>query len=415
MAKSSIHIANGHGGYLAHNDRSQETVNSIFPHNKNEIWNTKEEGFKIYKMELAARSDAYSKRTGQKLQKKATTHLSAIVNLNEKHTLEDVKKVASLLERELDTKVFQIALHRDEGHVSDDGKEIVNYHAHIEFLGLDQEGRSIRQKLKRKTLINLQSDTAMVLGMERGTEYVKERKTRPKRLDTYEYKAHKKEESKTVKVTQKALKSEIKTLKAQLADSHAKLEQLNRDLKERIRAKDLTAEEMQQDIEQLKHDLYFAEDHNKALKAKISTLPSSDTFEELKTLKSDFQQLEKENNKLHELAYEPEYTREVDSFDGIHDVVYSYKELYTQNKGRIEELEQDNAQLKEQVSVLTELLHNTAKYLELGITKFVELFQNKVPSREEVEHIEFPSEIITSSPEMTLDEEESYTPSLRRP
>jgi DNA repair exonuclease SbcCD ATPase subunit len=301
MAKSSIHIENGNAGYLAHNDRSKATVNSIFKHNKNEIWNSKEDAFKMYRFELAARSDAYTKRTHQKLQKKTTTHLSAIVNLNENHNLDDVKKVASLLERKLDTKVFQIALHRDEGHINDEGEEVVNFHAHIEFMGLDQEGRSIRQKLKKKMLMDLQSETAMVLKMERGKEYVKGMHPRPKRLDTYEYKAHKKEESKTVKAKQKDLKEDIAKLKKQLQEQGAKrqqyaeLEQLNRDLKARIKAKKLTIEQMRQQIDQLNTNLWATETQNQALKDEISILPSQDTFEELKTLKNDFQALQQIN------------------------------------------------------------------------------------------------------------------------
>ena len=254
MAKSSIHIENGKAGYLAHNDRSKATVNSIFNDEKNELWNDKKDAFQIYRSELAARSDAYTKRTKQKLQKKAITHLSAIINLNQNHTLEDAKKVASLLERELGTKVFQIAVHRDEGHINDKGKNIKNYHAHIEFMGLDQEGNAIRQKLKKKMLMDLQSETAMVLKMERGKEYVKGVHPRPKRLGTYEYKAHKKEESKTVKAKQKDLKAEIaelrEVLKTRNAErgEYAELEQLNRDLKAKIKAKDLTIAELQEQV-----------------------------------------------------------------------------------------------------------------------------------------------------------------------
>jgi len=258
MAKSSIHIENGHAGYLAHNDRSQKTVNSIFPHNKNTIWNKKEVAFELFRLELEARSAAYTKRTGQKLQKKTTTHLSAIVNLNKYHSIKDVAQVGLFLQRKLGTKVFQIAIHRDEGHIADDGKEMVNYHAHIEFLGLDKEGRSVRQKLKRKMLNTLQSEVAEILGMERGTEYAKERKPRPKRLNTYEYKAHKKEEDKTVKAKSKDLTQANEKLKAELKDlgamrkQHAKREKLNRDLKARIKAKDLTNLELKEEFKTLK-------------------------------------------------------------------------------------------------------------------------------------------------------------------
>jgi len=421
MAKSSIHIENGNAGFLAHNDRSKATVNSIFKHNKNEIWNSKEDAFKMYRFELAARSDAYTKRTHQKLQKKTTTHLSAIVNLNENHNLDDVKKVASLLERELDTKVFQIALHRDEGHINDEGEEVVNFHAHIEFMGLDQEGRSIRQKLKKKMLMDLQSETAMVLKMERGKEYVKGMHPRPKRLDTYEYKAHKKEESKTVKAKQKDLKEDIAKLKKQLQEQGAKrqqyaeLEQLNRDLKARIKAKELTIEQMRQQIDQLNTNLWATETQNQALKDEISILPSQDTFEELKTLKNDFEELQQENSELLELAYEEDYTRVTDEYGQIFDKTFSYKELYKNSQEEIKELkaeiEKDNIyinkldkgyeeieklifgnskerkvqEIVDGVSKMRSLIINASKYLELGLKQFAGLFYKSVPNSKEVE------------------------------
>jgi len=69
--------------------------------------------------------------------------------------------------------------------------------------------------------------------------------------NTYEYKSHKKEESKTVKAKQKDLKEDIAKLKKQLQEQgarreqYAQLEQFNRDLKAKIKAKDLTIEQMQ--------------------------------------------------------------------------------------------------------------------------------------------------------------------------
>lgn len=314
MAKSSIHIQAGKEGYLAHNDRSQATVNSIFDDEKNEVWNNKKDAFKLFRFELAARSDAYTKRTNKKLHNKTITHLSSIVNFNKEHTMSDMRKVANYLENELGTKVFQIAMHRDEGHIDRHGKAVKNYHAHIEFMGLDQDGWSVRKKLTKAMLSQIQTDIADILNMERGITYAKELKPRPKRLDTYEYKAHKKEESKTKErliatavhevkkhvATQKSLKEDIAKLKKKLQEQGAKrqqyaeLEQLNRDLKQQIKNKDLTIEQMQQNLQSYADENITLKEQNQALKAKIDTLPSSDTLKELKTLKNDFEQ-EKES------------------------------------------------------------------------------------------------------------------------
>lgn len=259
MAISSIHIEAGGGGYFAHNSRETPTVNSIFSDEPNFCSCSKEEAFEVYRSELQIRSDAYTERTGQKLQKNAITHLSAIVNFNADHTPEDMQRVCDLLEAKLDTKVIQFAMHRDEGKVNEDGTPDKNYHAHIEFMGLDSKGESVRRKLDRPTLKALQTEVAKTLGMERGRDYAKERSPRPKRLDTYEWKAHKESQSKAVKeavlATEKDLKAEIARLREQLKEQgatrsdYAGLEQINRELKEQIKAKDLTISDLKTALE----------------------------------------------------------------------------------------------------------------------------------------------------------------------
>ncbi len=214
MAKASIHIAKGSAGFVAHNDRTTKTANSIFTDEENEYSATAQQAFAVYREELRKRSEAYTNRTGQALQKNTTTHLSAIVNLNAEHTLEDLQPLIDHLEKTLDTKVFQVCIHRDEGHIdSETGEAKKNYHAHIEFMGLDTQGASIRRKLTKSYLRDLQSKTASILGMERGQEGSK-----TKRLDTYEFKKHKQREEQTIKALKqenKALKEENKELKSE--------------------------------------------------------------------------------------------------------------------------------------------------------------------------------------------------------
>jgi len=227
-----------------------------------------------------------------------------------------------------------MAIHRDEGHISEEGEEVVNYHAHIEFMGLDAEGNSVRKKLTKGNLSKLQSHVAKLLGMERGTNYAKEEKRRPKRLDTYEYKAHRTAETKTVNAKTKDLKAEIKNLKIQLADSHAEretyaeLEQLNRDLKERIRAKDLTIDQLREELsnfcsadampiqkegltnfEELELENTSLKAENQALKHEISTLPSQDTFNDLKERLKAFEDAVAINQALVPLEVENERLR----------------------------------------------------------------------------------------------------------
>lgn len=265
MAKSSIHIEAGKIGFFSHNSRERKTENSIFKDEENFCSCDNKTAIGIYKNELEIRTAAYIKNHAnrKKLHAKTITHLSAIVNLNSHHTEKDLEKIRVHLEDILDTKIIQTSIHRDEGHISESGEKIKNYHAHIEFMGLDSNGNAIRQKLDRKCLIDLQSTVADILDMERGKNYTKEKAQRPRRLGTYEYKAHAKEKSRLITINrkktkelakQKDLKAEIASLREELKASHAvradyaKLEQLNKDLKSEIVSKTLTIEEMKNRI-----------------------------------------------------------------------------------------------------------------------------------------------------------------------
>lgn len=326
MATSSIHIQRATAGSAGHNSREHYSYSVVFSDEKNECTNTVAESYKTYRSELAIRSKEYTERTGQKLQKKAVTQLSAIVNLEQHHTLKDLEPIKAELERLFDTKVYQMAIHRDEGKLvsKEDGTELYsgkdfflnpeknklffdkkfskpvpmenyevvkNYHAHIEMMGLDSKGNAIRQKMNRVALQGLQTTVAKTLQMERGKPregYTKEEmkqivavvgkksdyesptlyaqkfnevakelrifKESDKRKDTHKYKddgAEREKAKRQALATQKELKAEIARLKDQLQlagagrAEYAALEQINRELKEQIRAKDLTISDMQ--------------------------------------------------------------------------------------------------------------------------------------------------------------------------
>ena len=310
MSKSSIHIATGGGINIMHNSRETFSLSQVFSDEKNEVSCNSKVAFEIYRQELSIRSQAYTKRTHQKLQKRAITHLSAIVNLNENHTLKDLDPLKKFLEQKLDTKVFQIAIHKDEGKLTEietgldlvSGKDFFknpkdnklyfdrkytkkidmsqydiqkNYHAHIEFMGLDSEGNSIkRNRLNRNFLRELQTFTANSLQMQRGvtnksytkeqileiTKHLKPKEQYPspkaygiafnkvarelgyyfpkkKRLDTHEFKAKAKfendvkreqyENTRELKLTVTALKKEISNLRNEMKDKNKELEEKN--------------------------------------------------------------------------------------------------------------------------------------------------------------------------------------------
>lgn len=412
MAISSIHIEGGKIGFFAHNDRTRKTKNSIFDDEHIFYSCSAQDAIGNFKVELEKRTAAYLKNhpTRTKLHSKTLTHLSAIVNFNKEHTPADIAKVCKYLEKEFDTKVIQFAMHRDEGHINEQGEKIKNYHAHIEFMGLDSNGNSIRRKLDKKSLIELQSMTARLLQMERGANYAKEQKPRPKRLNTYDFKAMKEAESKAVLATQKQLKEEIAKLRAELQENKAKradygaLEALNNKLKEEIKDKSLTIEDLSNKLREyqdgvVQKKLLWAEagleeakeETNKyfkafeeAHKAKNKALEATKTLQdELDTAKNDLTALKAlkmtlttENDELK--SFKSEYELKItDLKDEISKSGLKYtftnpfqavKDFLKWGKSLLEKvklLEKENEELKTDVSSLTKQKSEATKQVQL--------------------------------------------------
>jgi hypothetical protein len=163
-----------------------------------------------------------------------------------------------------------------------------NYHAHIEFMGLDSQGQAIRQKMNRFVLSNLQDFTAQTLNMERGNNY--QIKKSAKRLDTHDYKAEKKAENEVIKTVKKEknkvikkaneiikdertqkkeLKNELETLKEEnnkaraelkelggVREDFAKLENLNKKLQEDLKTKSIDLDEALKQIQDLRREVF---------------------------------------------------------------------------------------------------------------------------------------------------------------
>jgi len=230
MRKSSIHFEHNNNikvGYFYHNTREKPTVNSIFTTDNNYYNLGAKQAIQAFHKELGKRIVKYEKRTGKKLPKNTIKHISAIVNLDERHNQEDIKKLVKYLEEKLGTRVIQVAIHKDEGHINEDGERHINYHAHLELVGLDAEGRSIRKKLDRKMLREIQTEVAKILGMERGQDV---RKTRRKRLNTYQYKEAMKLKDKEIAELKNVIKNNEKIMKKYIKDNE-KLKQEIAELK----------------------------------------------------------------------------------------------------------------------------------------------------------------------------------------
>ncbi|GMB92217.1 hypothetical protein [Helicobacter ailurogastricus] len=162
---------------------------------------------------------------------------SAVANIKPETTMQDLERLADHFKTKYGFQCFQIAIHRDEGHIDDEGKEQINHHAHLEFVTLDEKtGKSLFRKehISNKVLSQMQTETADILGMQRGEDV---KKSGRKRIEPRAYaqlmnetrqkhKAEKQELKATKDNTIEELKTQLATLKTTNAQLAAQLEEL---------------------------------------------------------------------------------------------------------------------------------------------------------------------------------------------
>ncbi len=212
MAISSINIQPSSGNAIIHNERIFDVAYAL----KNDDVNEYHRIASISETRKAIYED-YKLHHGRKLNTKATPIREAVVNLNENHTMEDLKKLSEMLENDYQMKVLHIAIHRDEGHIDKTGEEKINYHAHIVFSNYDFD-KHITIKRDKDVMRKLQTDVANCLGMERGEE-----NSQKVRLDHRQYKRAMQEVEEKTKELQRELK-EVKQENTELKYSFKEMQ-----------------------------------------------------------------------------------------------------------------------------------------------------------------------------------------------
>ena len=276
---------------------------------------------------------AAKKLTGRKMQQKAIDNFTqeALINLESFHSIADVEKVFIELKKEFGGfELFDIAIHHDEGYLYHREKDLefrpnrdiffntsnkkfyldsklqeeadltefdkrYNIHAHVRFSKFDMT-RGKNPRLQKSDMSKIQTITARSLGMQRGELWSKAKRMSHWQLKAaYDKKRDEKEKSQKKNLAkQKDLKSEIRKLRAELQElgavraDYAKLEQVNKELKEQIKQKDLTEHELRQKVnlwrneatnwqEGKKYKELYAEssDENKKLKSELEAISSN--------------------------------------------------------------------------------------------------------------------------------------------
>ena len=149
----------------------------------NESWIEEKIADRIQKIENYCKE-----KSGRKLQKNAMPIREAVVLIKENTTMQDLHNLSKRLEEELGIRIFQIAIHKDEGHYDKDTNEWKpNLHAHLVADWQDlQTGKTLKHQSFHYS--KMQDLAAECLEMERGIS------GSLARLEAVEFKIKKKEE-----------------------------------------------------------------------------------------------------------------------------------------------------------------------------------------------------------------------------
>lgn len=279
--------------------------------------------------------ERYKQRTGQKFQAKSYL-ASAVINLKADSTMQDVERVAEHLQKKHKFQCYQIAIHRDEGHIDENGKECINHHAHLEFVTLDKEtGRNMWQTkhIGIGKLRELQDEVAQILQMERGVD---KRLSGAKRVEPRKYAVMKEQEKQQRKaqITQNLTPKEISEVCENFRKSKKNLGYPKEFFRELSAIKKDTKESSKQELEILLEDL-------------------AKNYELQRQINQNLQ--EQQDKETQEIAYYQNYKRETYSIyeenKALKQENYSLKnEIDTQTK-QINLLKQENTELKELFSI----------------------------------------------------------------
>ena len=140
---------------------------------------------------------------------------SAVCNIKPDTTMQDLERLAKHFETKYGFQCYQIAIHRDEGHIDENGLEQINHHAHLEFITLDKEsGKNNyrREFITPSVLREMQTEVAEILQMERGED---KRISKRERIEPRKYGAMKEKEREVLRKQKENAQATIDTLEGE--------------------------------------------------------------------------------------------------------------------------------------------------------------------------------------------------------
>lgn len=223
-AISSINFKKSNAIQTRHNDRDLPP-NYLISDTGCEVNRTHKEALKLRNKIIENAINAYNKNKSLKAPnfKAKSYEWSAVVNIKQDTTMQDLERLAKHFETKYGFQCYQIAIHRDEGYI-ENGEKHINHHAHLEFITLDKEtGKNMyrRELISPKILRQIQTEVAEILEMERGQD---KRISKRERVEPRKYAQMKEQEKKA----QRELKAELEQEKLSSKEIKAYIEQFRK-------------------------------------------------------------------------------------------------------------------------------------------------------------------------------------------
>lgn len=260
------------------------------------------EALKIKEQIIKNAKEAYIKNTKQKFQAKSY-EWSAVVNIKPDTTMQDLENLAKHFEKKYGFQCYQIAIHRDEGHINDYGEKVINHHAHLEFITLDKETGKNCFKLRdfpKSKMREIQDEVAEILKMERGQD---KRISKRERIEPRKYAQMKEAERKEQAKLKAEHKQELESKEAELKFKDTKLEQEKLSKKQLAELIEAERKAMLQENKELKEAnqqaIYIADDYKRLRAIKEQQdITIQELNEQIQRIKDEAKERENFKNRL---------------------------------------------------------------------------------------------------------------------
>lgn len=168
--------------HLQHNDRTNSNADNIHRElsHLNQCDKPASQALKeidtLYKQAMSKLDEA--KKKGRRTPKERSFH-EAIFEIDDRTTMAQCQELADKIAELTGFRKIQVVLHKDEGHIDEQGKFKPHYHAHAVFFTLDKDtGKQLARQeasLSPRNLSKIQDIASEILQMQRGERYYKDK------------------------------------------------------------------------------------------------------------------------------------------------------------------------------------------------------------------------------------------------